>query len=216
MKSLKSLIFICILITAVFFSNMAIAQVWTPLFPINSLLSLWSPVIPPVNLIGLPTPLPIGAPPIIPPVSIITRLAQIPTATTPVVLPTITKSWSGTWTSFLKTTQFGSMTLTLTEDLATGTFTGTALLALNSLIPVSIPVSGAYTGVGLNISLSGIFSTVAPVTTGGGPLAITTLVPVDYLLTLDLSIIAGAEIFGTYAIDSALNVDFGSIYLIVL
>jgi len=108
------------------------------------------------------------------------------------------------------------MTLTLTEDLIAGTFTGTALLSLNSLIPVAIPVSGAYTGVGLAISLSGIFSTVTTVTTGGGPFAVTTLVPVDYLLTLDFSIIAGAEIFGTYAINSLLNSDFGSIYLIAL
>jgi hypothetical protein len=109
------------------------------------------------------------------------------------------------------------MTLTLTEDLATGTFTGTVLLALNSLIPVALPVSGAYTGVGLNISVSSIvFSTVTPVTTGGGPFAITTLVPVDYVLTLDFGIVAGVEIFGTYSINGAINSDFGSIYLTVL
>ncbi|MGA1823395.1 MAG: hypothetical protein ACMUIP_01940 [bacterium] len=211
MKLLKRIILICILITAVFFSNMAIAQVWTPLVPIDPLLSLWAPVLSPV-----PIPLPIGVSPILPSASVITRLAQIPVTTTPVIAPTLTTSWSGTWTSFFKPNEFGIMTLALTEDLSTGTFTGTALLALNSLIPVSIPVSGAYTGVGLTISLSGIFSTEAPVTTGTGPLAVTTLVPVDYLLTLDFSITGGTEIFGTYSINSNLNIDYGSIHLIAL
>ncbi|MGA1823387.1 MAG: hypothetical protein ACMUIP_01900 [bacterium] len=217
MKSLKRVIISCVVMSAVLLSNMAIAQVWTPLFPNSALLPVWSPVLPLVNPIGLPTSLPIGVPPIIPLASAITRSAQIPTVTTPVVVPTtLTTNWSGTWTSFLNTNQNGIMTLTLTEDLLTGTFTGTALLSLNSLIPVAIPVSGAYTGVGLAISVSGIYSTVATVTTGGGPFAVTTLVPVDYLLTLDFSIIAGAEIIGSYAINSLLNSDFGSFYLIAL
>jgi len=108
------------------------------------------------------------------------------------------------------------MTLTLTEDLATGTFTGAALLALNSLIPVSVAVSGAYTGVGLNISVSGIYSDLVPVTIGGGPLAFIVFVPVNYLLTLDFNIVAGAQISGSYAINSTQKTDFGSIYLTII
>jgi hypothetical protein len=214
MKTLKKVAFISILITAIFFCNIAMAQGLTTLFPFTSLFSLWSPIVPPLNLTGLPTLLPIGAFPTIQPISPITRIAQIPTATTTIATPIlITTSWSGSWTSFSKTALFGPMSLILTEDLSAGTFTGTALLDLNNLVPVPITVSGAYTGIGLDISVSGIYSGLTPVTTGTGPFATTVLVPVDYLITFNFSIVGGLEIIGTYTINSTINTDFGSIYL---
>jgi len=208
MKTSKKKLLIFIIISTILFFNFAVAPAGASLFPYNSFLPIWSPIFP-ANLAGLPLPLP-------------TRTAQVPLTTLlggggAVAAPTvISTSWSGSWTSFLNTNQFGPMTLSLTEDLATGTFTGSALLSLNSLIPVSISVSGAYTGVGLNVALSGFYSALTPVVIGGGPLATVVWVTVDYLLTLNFDIVGGTEIIGTYSIDSTQKTDFGSIYLVKL
>ncbi|MGA1825139.1 MAG: hypothetical protein ACMUIP_10810 [bacterium] len=219
MKARKRIGFAVILIKTFImiflYTHMASAQLWALPLPYDASLSLWSPFAFPVNPItGLQFPSSTTAFPVPSPVDLISRSAFIVTgggaATIPAILAT---SWTGSWTSFIVNNSFGPMSLSLIEDLATGTFTGTVLFSLNSLVPVGVSVSGAYTGVGLSISLSGIYSDIVAVTIGGGPLPTVVLVPVNYLITLDFSIIGGTTISGLYSIASTQKSDSGSFNL---
>lgn len=211
-------ILITALIMVFLYAPVASAQVWAPSFTYDPLISLWSSLAFPVNPITtLQFPSSAATFPAPSPVDLISRSAFIVTGGGAAAAPTIlATSWTGSWTSFVVNNSFGPMSLSLIEDLATGTFTGTVLFSLNSLVPVGVSVSGAYTGVGLSISLSGVYSDIVAVTIGGGPLPTIVLVPVDYLITLDFSIIGGTIISGSYSIVSLQKSDFGSFNLTLL
>ncbi|MGA1823993.1 MAG: hypothetical protein ACMUIP_04950 [bacterium] len=101
------------------------------------------------------------------------------------------------------------MDLILTQNTTTGAVNGTVTFLLNKLVPLPTAVSGIAVGTS-SFQLTGVFTDYQFVLSG------LALVPIDYTVTLNLTLTSPTTISGTYAILSLKENDFGNVDLTAL
>ncbi|MGA1824671.1 MAG: hypothetical protein ACMUIP_08395 [bacterium] len=112
-----------------------------------------------------------------------------------------TTNWIGTWRSLIIISG-GEISLILTQDVLTGTITGTALFANHPLIISGFPVTGVISPVGVASTFQLTGSYINPFSQR------------LFSITLNCNVLSSNSMTGTYAIFNPLQSDYGTFEVI--